>query len=76
MKILVNDGGISTRNPQTINNGFATNLLNTNIVHLKGNQLQLHTQIIYTSLLTLYIYFQTYLHGDGVNVLGLVNVGD
>jgi hypothetical protein len=57
MKILVNDGGISTRNPQTINNGFATNLLNTNIVHLKGNQLQLHTQIIYTSLLTLYIYF-------------------
>jgi len=44
MKTLVNDGGISTRNPSNHQQWFATNLLNTNIVHLKGNQLHLHTQ--------------------------------
>ncbi len=36
------------KKPSNHKQWFATNLLNTNIVHLKGNQLHLHTQIIYT----------------------------
>jgi hypothetical protein len=43
-------------------------------VHLKGNQLHLHTQNCLHLHCSHCIYIYTYLHDDGVNVLGLVNV--